>query len=249
MSAQILSQPIAKGLMVVSTDGLYDEKRPQTVDGGHAAEHHHKCARRKFRMAAIISLGLSLLGIIALCALAALDPTGDDPGISFWRRAVGDSTSDQGPFVKNKLYIIVLVVGLIVALCFPPGAAEELLKTRSVVRVICALVVVDSLASSVSVVVSVQNLRTRPSGSLSVATIPYTMDLFSTRFMSHLIRMDNIFPVPTSLRYITKSARILDPAVTSREDHVESRKPALGLSLPGALPYAYQLTPSFVFQI
>ncbi|KAG8840570.1 hypothetical protein FRC20_005546 [Serendipita sp. 405] len=102
MSAQILSQPIAKGLMVVSTDGLYDEKRLQTVDGGHAAEHHHKCARRKFRMAAIISLGLSLLGIIALCALAALDPTGDDPGISFWRRAVGDSTSDQGPFVKNK---------------------------------------------------------------------------------------------------------------------------------------------------
>ncbi|KAG9054133.1 hypothetical protein FS842_006118 [Serendipita sp. 407] len=222
MSAQILSQPIAKGLMVVSTDGLYDEKRLQTVDGGHAAEHHHKCARRKFRMAAIISLGLSLLGIIALCALAALDPTGDDLGISFWRRA---------------------------ALCFPPGAAEELLKTRSVVRVICALVVVDSLASSVSVVVSVQNLRTRPSGSISVATIPYTMDLFSTRFMSHLIRMDNIFPVPTSLRYITKSARILDPAVTSREDHVESRKPALGLSLPGALPYAYQLTPSFVFQI
>ncbi|KAG8767942.1 hypothetical protein FRC15_005373 [Serendipita sp. 397] len=107
MSAQILSQPIAKGFMFVSTDGLYDEKRPQTVDGGHVAEHHHKCARRKFRMAAIISLGLSLLGILALCALAALDPTGDDLGISFWRRAVGDSTNDQGPFVKNKRKLMI----------------------------------------------------------------------------------------------------------------------------------------------
>ncbi|KIM30620.1 hypothetical protein M408DRAFT_288517 [Serendipita vermifera MAFF 305830] len=121
----IACQPAARCSMLLSGDGLQaDEKATQRGYCKNHDQHSHKsaCARRKIRMATIISLVLAAIGVGTFILLCYLDVTGEDYGgmISFWKRAVGTgnttSTAGDGPFVRNKLWIIVLVVGLFVCL-------------------------------------------------------------------------------------------------------------------------------------
>ncbi|QRW04936.1 hypothetical protein RhiLY_03935 [Ceratobasidium sp. AG-Ba] len=70
-------------------------------------------------------------------------------GTGLWKRQNASSGSEDSPFVRNKLYLIVIFVGLfclVLAIMLQSGAAAAHSKTRSVALVTYALAVVALLA-------------------------------------------------------------------------------------------------------
>lgn len=114
MNSPIAYQPTAKSLMFLSGDPSQVEKGSQTVDHGSCEGHSHKhaCARRKLKMATIISFALAAVGICTFVLLCYYDTANDGLGgaMSFWKRALGSgngTTGDQSPFTRDKRECIV----------------------------------------------------------------------------------------------------------------------------------------------
>lgn len=117
-SATIEQQPTLNTKM-----SLYqadDEKHGLPCNRPGACHHRHGHNSRKLRMLLIFSLCLVTLGICTYLFLTFMDVSYDGFASSFWKRALGDGTSsdpnNQSGFVRNKLWIIVLVLGLFACL-------------------------------------------------------------------------------------------------------------------------------------
>ncbi|KAK0483253.1 hypothetical protein IW261DRAFT_1561033 [Armillaria novae-zelandiae] len=105
---------------------------PLADEEANAPCHRH-CHIARLRQL-LIPVVLAFLALVGVVLLSPFDITG---GHSLFSRAVDDATSNSGTFVDNKLYLIVVFVGLLVVVIL--GGR---LRIHAVVLVICAPAVV-----------------------------------------------------------------------------------------------------------
>ncbi|KAK0228182.1 hypothetical protein IW262DRAFT_1455372 [Armillaria fumosa] len=105
---------------------------PLADEEANAPCHRH-CHIARLRQL-LIPVVLAFLALVGVLLLSSFDITG---GHSLFSRAVDDTTGNNGTFVDNKLYLIVVFVGLLVVVIL--GGR---LRIHAAVLVICALAVV-----------------------------------------------------------------------------------------------------------
>jgi hypothetical protein len=138
MNSTVQVQPISQGFMSSSKNLSIDEKsyeysQQQQLDGLHGCRHTHshthhgECenaqsshrgchtARLRALLVPAAVLAVFLTGLAAWLCFSSM--MAGDTGLmeGLFRRAVDDGSSNgDSPFVKNKLYLIVILVGLFV---------------------------------------------------------------------------------------------------------------------------------------
>ncbi|SJL04468.1 uncharacterized protein ARMOST_07834 [Armillaria ostoyae] len=110
---------------------------PLADEEANAPCHRH-CHIARLRQL-LIPVVLAFLALVGVLLLSPFDITG---GHSLFSRAVNDagSSTGSGSFVDNKLYLIVVFVGLVVVVIL--GTDQGRLRIHAAVLVICALAVV-----------------------------------------------------------------------------------------------------------